>query len=172
MMNVDLLILELNEPSRALAEELFRRFPAWIDFAEVIGRSAPHSLTGPGDLLVEIPSPMAGRNHSLQVMAQGDTFLTFYTYSDPRRPWEGTFIYAPGEEREAAIEAVDWVADIVEERVVLIEVRVGFLPWSRATGWWPIRQDELTEWRKRGVFSVSSWCGTFDEPRRARDGAG
>jgi hypothetical protein len=168
-MNRDQLIRKLNEPSRVLADELFPRFPAWTEFAEVYCGPDRDDGMSTGGLTVHIPSPVARRDHFLQVMVQGDTFLTWYVFGDPRRPWEGLFIFAPGEEREAAIEAVEWMADIVEGRVVLVEQRVGFLPWSRATTLCPRRRDELTEDQKRRVVS---WDGAFDTPGPVGDGQG
>jgi hypothetical protein len=166
--NVDQLVSQLNGPSRVLAEELFRRLPAWIAYAQVIRSSVP-TRSEPGRLMVHVPSPIAGRNHWLQVEVEGNTFATYYNFTDPFFPWEGQFIFGPGEEREAALEAVDWLADIVEGHVVLVEERIGFLPWSRDTALEPIRRDELTAGRRQRVVS---WDGTFDEPSGARDGAG
>jgi len=81
-MNNDQLISQLNGPSRVLAEELFRRLPAWIDYAAVVGRSFPPRWE-PGSLTVHVPSPVAGRNHWLEVTVEGNTFATYYNFSDP-----------------------------------------------------------------------------------------
>src|SRR4051794_38439850 len=101
-MNDEAIINQLNEPSRVLAEELFRRFPAWIDFAGVFGGPDPYGITGPGSLVVTIPSPVAGRNHSLGVEDRGNAFEAYYNFRHPPHPLEALFTFGPGEEREAA----------------------------------------------------------------------
>jgi hypothetical protein len=155
-MNGEEIINQLNEPSRVLAEVLFHRFPDWISFAKVCGGP------GLGTLIIEAPSPVTGRDQSLGVEDRGNAFEASYRFHHPPHPLEAHFTFGPGEERDAAAEVVQWLAEIVEERVVLVEERAGLFPWSRGTGFTLVAREELTEQPRRKPISVFSWRGTFD----------
>jgi hypothetical protein len=153
----------LNSGSQVLASELFDRFPEWLPFAEVYEPVDPRDESDPGSLYLRVPSPVPNSRQHLGVHHRGDNFEVFYGDGEPPGPAEALFIYKPRSVREVATAAVDFLAEIVAERILLGRERPPrFLRFLHSQQRF-IPREELTAKRKRGLASITSWRGTFEE---------
>jgi hypothetical protein len=102
-----------------------------------------------------------GRKLGIYISAAGDVTVSFFVGPTGvgRGPYEGQLALPEGEEEEAdALEdTARFVADLVEERLVLVHRR----GWLTAGSEF-IEPAELTPERRRRLEWVASWCGTYD----------
>jgi hypothetical protein len=102
-----------------------------------------------------------GRKLGIYISAAGDVTVSFFVGPTGvgRGPYGGQLAPPEGEEEEAeALEdTARFVADLVEERLVLAE-RQGWLTGGTEF----IEPTELTPERRRNLEWVASWRGTYD----------
>ncbi|MGI8972176.1 MAG: hypothetical protein ACR2HB_15955 [Dehalococcoidia bacterium] len=157
-------IAGLNSESQVLARGLFDRFPEWLPFAQAYEPVDPRENESDlGSLYLQVPSPVPKSRQYLGVHHRGDTFEVFHSDGEPPGPAEAQFIFASRNVHEVAAAAVDLLAEIAAERIVLGRDRTPrFLRFGDNQQRF-IPRKELTAKRKRGLASITSWRGTFDE---------
>jgi hypothetical protein len=139
---------ELNPWSRRFAERLLAAHPEWRS----LGRRDPEGSPPPASLLLDVPSPVAGR--ALMIRTDGDQV----TVDFGPRGWHDHFGSSSGQTEDAAFAAaLAFIDDLMAERVVIVtRVLFGRPLWSRAV--------EATRLRRPlvGRVEVCSWTGRGD----------
>ena len=145
----------LGPASRILAESLFLRFPEWAGLARA------HVPEARLDLVV--PSAAHAAAHRLGVRERtGDAFEIFYEHADPFGRAVAEFLFTPDDPHEDAADAVDFVARIVGEEVLVVAESPWYFGLSHGRF---IARDEFFARSDRARFTVFSWKGTFDQRR-------
>ncbi|MFH2051923.1 MAG: hypothetical protein ABIK96_05600 [bacterium] len=153
---------KLNDHSREFAHRLFRKYPDWIRHA----RFDPYEDFEKEALLVEVPRPVDGSRHGLFIttsewevsVGYGESFHTRFGISGDG---DGGDFYA---------EALDFIADFVEERVA-VATASDDREWLGA---WlvDLREESLEDIAVEEGESVKvrSWQGTYDREIRGPAG--
>lgn len=133
----------LDDYSRRFGERLFAAHPGWSGDA----RPDPDA---PGALLVEVPSPVAGRSLTIR------TYGRQITVDFGPDGWHQHFGAERGSDEATYNAALSFIGDLLAERlVVLTRVLFGREMWMRAARV-PVRGPRF------GALRVYSWTGRLD----------
>ena len=138
----------LNPYSQRFARQLFASRPQW----EPLARTDPDGSPPPGSLLLEVPSPVAGR--ALMIRTYGDQV----TVDFGGEGWHEHFgTWSGRTENDVFRVALDFIDDLVSDRIVVVtRVMFGKRLWSRALGANRLRRPRF------GKLEVRSWSGRLD----------
>jgi hypothetical protein len=154
-MNTD----SLTHLSKIVWRKLFAKYPEWERFAETVVPDYEPEESKVRSLYLRVLSP-ADENCCLSVLERGDCIEIAFSDGRPPGGAERQIICDENSEGQCVNEAIEFIEDILNERVVLCRERATW-PFR----WWPpsfLDANEIESKKKRPV-SIRSWRGTFNK---------
>jgi hypothetical protein len=160
----------LNSTARLLMESVLRRYPAWASFASGYGPEEDAEAE-PGSVCFEVPSPAHGGRHRLRIYLRGNTIEIAYHDDRPPGPAEAQFVFSERDKREAIESALDFVSEIINDRVVVgreILPALWRLLRGRACEDLPrfLCLGAITKRERRRLRRIVSWTGACDQDQQ------
>ncbi len=154
----------LNPKAQLLAQAMLERFADWGRWARPYGPE-DDPAADPESVSFEVPSP-THHSHSLRILLRGNSVEVHYDDGSPPGAAEKLFVFETGEEGSAFAAVVAFVADVVDERVVVGRERLSRLTQllrGRDCADLPrfFHREELSGRVRRKLTSVVSWRGTY-----------
>jgi hypothetical protein len=157
---------QLNATAQQLFNGIQSRYPAWASYARAYGPDED-PCAEPGSVCFEVPSPAHDGEHLLGIYLRGNTIEIAYEDNRPPGPAEMQFVFLDPDKTEPLEAALAFVADIMNDRVVVGRQRLPALVRlfrGRACADVPrcLRWEHLTEQERRKLWSIASWTGFYD----------
>lgn len=146
----------LDSYSQLFAERLFAAFPEWCAFAS----TRVQGESNEGFLEVKVPAPVAGptpvgEDDFLWIDTDGEItvgFDAFHTHFDS---------FADSSQDEEFARAIEFVRDLVEEKICVVFVRRGD-EWRGSTTCEPGQEPDLSSFSHFDTLHIRSWKGSHN----------
>jgi hypothetical protein len=150
----------LTELSEILWRQLFTRFPAWQEYAEIVESEANDDNKS---LYVRVHAPADERSY-LSILERLDCIEVSFSDGDPPGGAERQVIYEKGLERQCVEAVVEFIQGIIDEKVVIGRERSSWLTGHKPLPPRFITSTEIGAMRRR-LVSVRSWKGRYNGVR-------
>src|SRR5829696_8958729 len=144
----------LTELSEILWRRLFTRFPEWQEYAEIVESEASDDLKS---VHVRVQSP-ADEQSYLSILERGDCIEVGFSDGDPPGGAESLIICEEGSESLCVESAIEFVQDIIDEKIVIRRERSTWLTGHKPLPPQFIASTEI-EAKRRSLVSARSWKG-------------
>ena len=145
---------------RLIDDALARRVPESSGWTR---RSSPATSDsrGESEYRIEVCSPLRPAVQRLNILLRhdGDIHVEYHITDKRGSPFEMLIVLEQGQEAAAIEEASLFVADLLAERLVLVNCKGLFRGGRRF-----LKPGSLTESDRRSFNWITSWLGTFDWP--------
>jgi hypothetical protein len=107
---------------------------------------------------IEAASPAQLRDRSMVIHLRHDRDIQveYHIDGERKRPFETFFLLPAGEEKDAIASIVAFVADILAERLVLVDTK-GIFGERRF-----VKRDSLSDLDRQRLSRIISWLGSYD----------
>jgi hypothetical protein len=107
---------------------------------------------------IEVPSPVQLRDRFMviQLRHDRDIQVEYHVDGERKKPFETFFVHPAGQEKDAIESIVAFVADILAERLVLVDTKSIF--GERRF----VKRDSLSDLDRRRLSRSISWLGSYD----------
>jgi hypothetical protein len=147
----------LTELSEMLWWHIFTRFPEWQDHAEIVESESNDDVKS---LYVVVRSP-ADEQCYLSILEGGDCIEVSFSDGDPPGGAESLIICEEGSEGPCVESALDFIQEIIDERIVIGRERSTWLTGHKPLPPQFIASSEI-EAKRRKLASVRSWNGRYN----------
>lgn len=148
----------LTELSEILKSQLFAKFPEWQKCAEIV--ESDFNIEESSSLYFQIPSPV-NKNCFLSILERGDCIEVSFSDGNSMGTSERQIICEKGVEIECVAAAIDFIEEIIDEKVVIGRECLSWLFGSKDAPSCFIETNELAKKRKK-LVSISSWKGKYN----------